>query len=665
MREATVRRGTLPGLRVVGLGLWLAAGVAVPARAAADFPTPWSAVQVDSLRTAHRGDHAFTLLRRNQLDLKFDPGSRSLRGQWAQFDEFLILDTTLLAEIGMVSVERGPHLKLEDFRVTVLPRDGGKPRKLEEGELDWATFAAGAERIVMLDEEISLAAVPGLRAGDRLQIAKRYALTSHHGIPPLNFGGLPAAVATSRSEISLPPHYRLTWSVAGDSGLSARLRAWSDSTAEGTTWNWRLDDVPVPTEDPTGRSDDSGQVTLLAHVASTGKPLPEGTFAVGADWASVARGCRERIDDRFAITPDITGLARRLTAACVTDRERIAAVYAHVQSSTRYLAIYRGLGGIIPEPAADVLADGYGDCKGLGALLIALLRAVDIDAWPVLVRTAFRGPLFADVPNPIQFDHFIVWADDGAGGLWLDATLEGCPAGYIHPQDAASPVLSLRPGAEGLCEIPHAAWGVGVDHYDLEGTLSVGGVLDLQVGLEASGISGVMLKGRCLHLSAAELAEQRRLRLLPTSTPLAATANVGDLGEVEGDRVSWWLSASSTRPLKVSGATMFLPRVLPPLPFPTERLEPGTLADRVESWSIALPDGWTVEPDSVGAVTPTLAWSRRTWQEGGRLRLQREIRWDRGAARALSPGGRRELWEGIIRRVREDSKGFIAIRTVE
>ena len=102
-----------------------------------------------------------------------------------------------------------------------------------------------------------------------------------------------------------------------------------------------------------------------------------------------------------------------------------------MQETTRYLGLFTGLGGIIPAPAGEVLANGYGDCKGLGTLLIALLRAVGIDAWPVLVRTGHVGPLAAATPNPIQFNHYIVWADDGADGYYY--TIETLELADVPP----------------------------------------------------------------------------------------------------------------------------------------------------------------------------------------------------------------------------------------
>jgi transglutaminase-like putative cysteine protease len=629
--------------------------------AAAEFPACWSAAQVDSLAQAHRGQSALTLVSHRTLGLEFDPEEGCLRADLRVHHEDLVLDARALAAVAVVAIEQGPQLEVEDFQARILSAGGRLLRVLARNELDWATFTTDGDRVITLDGEVSVAAVPGLRAGERLQSSTRYRLTSHHGLPVAVFGGTSLAMADCRYDITVPKEYRLLWSAQGEAQLVDRLQAWSDTTGSRVNWHWRLTGLPAAPAEATGRCDDPGQVTLAVHLAATGRELPERTFAAGADWRDIARGCRESLEPAFAVTPEVAALAGRLVSGSLSDRERIDVIYAHVQSHTRYLAIYRGLGGIIPESAGKVLADGYGDCKGLGALLIALLRAAGLEAWPVLVRTGPRGPLSIGVPNATQFDHFVVWVSDGGEGVWLDATLEGCPTGYIHPDDAASPVLMLRPGAEGLAEIPYAAWGVGEDRYDVSGTLDAGGLLTLDVALEATGINAVLLRGQCLHLTPAELALRRRQRLLPNSIPLSPAADAASTDELP-DRVRWSLTATGNRPLPAGSGVRFLPLVLPALPRLSAALEASQLTDRNESWEIRLPEGWTVAADTVGIATPLVTWNRRLWQEGGYLRLERTVRWDRLAARGRGPSDRKDLWDRTLRQVCESEQGFIAVR---
>ncbi|MCB1183541.1 family 20 glycosylhydrolase [bacterium] len=590
------------------------------------------------------------------VDVALDDAARCLRGRMTELSETLVLDSDRLDVVSRVFAIDGGQFDLERFDVRVVAGDGRRTRRLDKGDLDWMAFTARGGGVVTLDRAYRVAAVPDLRAGDRLQTRAEYEVEFHHGLPTGRLYG--AGLATARSEyaVTLPDGYELTWEVLGDADLVARLDYRTEAHDGRTTHLWRLDDLPRPGRRPSYRSDATGQVTVVPHVRGRGAPLPAGTFTAGADWAAVAAAYRERVAERLAVTPEIAALAARLTATCTTDAERIDVLYGHVQETTRYLGLFTGLGGIIPAPAGEVLANGYGDCKGLGTLLIALLRAVGIDAWPVLVRTGHVGPLAAATPNPIQFNHYIVWADDGADGVWLDATLEGCPAGTISPQDAASPVLSLRPGHEGLHEIPFAAWDPGEWRLTVQGRLAGDRNLALDIDLSGTGSGGLRLRAETLRASQDQLASLRAGRLCPDAVPMRVVSGVVDDGGGARDAtVHWRLGTASGRPLPASGPLVFLPHELPPLPRGRGHAPPSQSPDRRESWSIGLPAGWTVAADSLALEEEAFTWTRRTWQDGDSLRLERHLVWRRDADPAP------EDLDAALERARRAENGYITI----
>ena len=649
---------TLPAA-FLGAAFLVALG-AGPSLAAREFPSPWTAAQVDSLRAAHAGAHALVLLSQANISVAFDSRANCLRGELTRFSDVIILDNVQLAEQGTVVVVDSPLLELKDFTATVIPRGRGEPERHSRGSLDWSAFAPRGAGTYSLDEEISYASVPGLHSGDRLQTVATYRFTGHHGLLPETMAGGLAPTARCRYEVLLPRGYDLAWTAQGDSSLLGRLGKGVDEGDDGTRHAWQLDDLPPAPRDADAAAS-RGRVTVIPHVSRADVAPATGTFAVGPDWASIAIGYRARVVEAVAPTPEITDLARRATADCATDFARIDALYGWVQANTRYLGLYKGLSGIIPEPADKVLRDGYGDCKGLGVLLIALLRSVDIEAWPVLVRTGHLGPLAEDVPNPIQFNHFIVWANDGGDGLWLDATLEGCPAGVIYPQDAASPVLSTRPRHEGLATIPPASWSSGSLQYAVSGEITAGRSLRVAIELAADGIAGVMLRDLGAHRTDAELAELRRRWLCPATLAMGAVGGATDAGATSHDKVAWRLDANTSRPLPGNGGATFLPRTLPGLPGLTPELRPEALQDRDEEWTIGLPASWQVQPDSMQVASGPVSWERRVWQDGQALKLTRRIRWDRPALLGMSPAARRALWDGALMRIREDERGFITI----
>jgi transglutaminase-like putative cysteine protease len=60
----------------------------------------------------------------------------------------------------------------------------------------------------------------------------------------------------------------------------------------------------------------------------------------------------------------------------------------------------------VPNPAKDIIANRYGDCKDHALLAHLLFRACNIESRLVLVST--DDPVEPDLPSTGQFDHMIV-----------------------------------------------------------------------------------------------------------------------------------------------------------------------------------------------------------------------------------------------------------------
>ena len=121
-------------------------------------------------------------------------------------------------------------------------------------------------------------------------------------------------------------------------------------------------------------------------------------------------------------TDTLRAQAKAITAGITDRRAQIAAIYAHVERTVGYLGIEFGIGAYQPRAAETTLATGRGDCKDMTALMAALLAALDIEAWPALVRPREQGPFVEEHPSPGQFSHVVLYVPDPKGDLWLDAT---------------------------------------------------------------------------------------------------------------------------------------------------------------------------------------------------------------------------------------------------
>ncbi len=89
-------------------------------------------------------------------------------------------------------------------------------------------------------------------------------------------------------------------------------------------------------------------------------------------------------------------------------KQKAASIYYRFVKSFRYVGISYGINGYRPANAAMTFKNGYGDSKSLAALLIAMLKAEGIAAYPVLITSLNTTDLNPKIISPKQFDSVIV-----------------------------------------------------------------------------------------------------------------------------------------------------------------------------------------------------------------------------------------------------------------
>jgi len=183
------------------------------------------------------------------------------------------------------------------------------------------------------------------------------------------------------------------------------------------------------------------------------------------DWAGVGHWYDRLVADVPLTAERVKARARELTAGLAGRREKLEAVLAFVRRQVRYVAVEVGIGGYRPGAPADVLGRGWGDCKDKAFLLVDLLRAAGIDAWPVLVRLDEGGRVERGFPSPLQFNHVIAAVSpDGLGLppdapvadglLFLDATQRNGGLVWLNPGVQGQEGLVVRGGRGELVSLP-------------------------------------------------------------------------------------------------------------------------------------------------------------------------------------------------------------------
>lgn len=177
-----------------------------------------------------------------------------------------------------------------------------------------------------------------------------------------------------------------------------------------------------------------------------------------ADWASVAVWGATLFVEPAGPTPTLDALAASIRHEQPTAAARLRAALDFVQKQVRYFGTEIGINTHRPASPEAVLQQRFGDCKDKVALLLALLRRLDIAGEPVLVSTQLRRHVGDLPPTPLAFNHVIAHLVQDGQTYWLDAT-RGQQTGPLEKRQALGFGLGLPlgVGATGLIELPSAA----------------------------------------------------------------------------------------------------------------------------------------------------------------------------------------------------------------
>ncbi len=215
---------------------------------------------------------------------------------------------------------------------------------------------------------------------------------------------------------------------------------------------------------------------------------PDVQLTTFTNWEQVALWYAKLQGERMTVDDSVRKKADELTKGATTPTEKARRLYDFVARNVRYVSISLGIGRYQPHSASDVLQNGYGDCKDKHTLFSALLRAEEIQSYPVLIDSSRQ--LDVDVPSPAQFDHVITAARLGTGTelTWLDTTPEVTPFGLILYQLRNKlAVLASDDNEGGLQRTPADSPIKTFMHFTLDGKFSEFGALDATLEVTAQG----------------------------------------------------------------------------------------------------------------------------------------------------------------------------------
>ncbi len=320
---------------------------------------------------------------------------------------------------------------------------------------------------------------------------------------------------------------------------------------DGKTLTLEINDLPALKQEPYSRP--LRERLPMAYFAPTDF-IYYGTKGSLSSWNDYGKWEYSLINGREALPEDVRKEIHQLTDGLKTDREKVAALYQHLEKTTRYVAVLLGIGGQQPAAAASVSKSGFGDCKGLSNYMRAMLKEIGIASNYTTISTTNRR-LLSDFASVGQMNHVILQVPLKGDTLWLECTNPQLPLGYLHEDIVGHDAIVISEKGGEFVQLPAYADSLNSLHEQIGITLSAEGGADIKISQTASYREYERLR----PLITMDKQEFQRALLHTTSVPQAVICQ-SEIHE-DKEKVSLSLNAdlSSKGFATVTGQRLFVP----------------------------------------------------------------------------------------------------------
>lgn len=245
------------------------------------------------------------------------------------------------------------------------------------------------------------------------------------------------AVEYSHFEIVLPENQDLRyWCNREDLNPSIKKRG------SNNIYSWEAKNLEKLSEDVYGNDYED-----YASVVYTAPSIFEIEDSRGdmSSWESIGRWYYSLIKGKDFLPKEAIDEVNSLVSSFESEIEKVKRLYKYMQERTRYISIQLGLGKWEPFDATFVHKRGYGDCKALCNYMSAILKAVGIEAYPVLIRSGnYNYKFIEEFPNQM-FNHVILCVPLIKDTVWLECTSSAIGFGVIGSGNENRKALMIKP----------------------------------------------------------------------------------------------------------------------------------------------------------------------------------------------------------------------------
>jgi len=198
------------------------------------------------------------------------------------------------------------------------------------------------------------------------------------------------------------------------------------------------------------------------------------------DWGTYGAWLYSLLEGRGDLPEVLVGKIKELAAGCANDYERVQVVCDFLASTTRYVSIQLGIGGLQPEFASNVYKTGFGDCKALVNYTCSLLKVLGIPSYHAVISTE-NERLMSDFASANQTNHVILQVPLPNDTLWVECTSPTLPLGYVHGSIAGHDALILKKEGGKLHRLPDYADSLNVRVNHAQVLLGITGETSISV----------------------------------------------------------------------------------------------------------------------------------------------------------------------------------------
>jgi transglutaminase-like putative cysteine protease len=300
----------------------------------------------------------------------------------------------------------------------------------KESELDQQLYNGTLSAIVFVND---------VRVGDIIEYA--YSVI---GLNPIFQGSYSTTFYLAFSEPVALLRFRLLWPAEHPIYIKnhgTQLQPLIRTQNQHTEYLWSLKDVPAIA--------DEDRAPDWFH------PAPWVQLGEFKSWQQVVQWALSLYAIDRQLSPQLSQQIGSWRSNLKTPEDRLIAALRFVQDEVRYLGIEMGPHSHMPHAPSVVFSRRYGDCKDKSLLLVTILNALNIEAWPALANTEVRHTLDEYQPTPLAFDHAIVQVKLGSRSYWVDPTISLQRGGIEQLRNPNyRRALVIREGSQGLEEIP-------------------------------------------------------------------------------------------------------------------------------------------------------------------------------------------------------------------